>query len=170
MRTLAKIFALSLATTMLVAPAYAGPMGGGGGAGGGAGVGGGGGAILPGGGGGPPAGGGGAPPGGGVVPGLGGHVSGGVFTPRSQATPNGGFVQQRLSGGWVGGKPSGGDVWRRHHPWPGGPVFVPTGPYYSYGDDYDYDETDVSHCWVYRKAYNSRHQFVGWTHVNECAG
>ncbi len=28
MRTLAKIFALSLATTMLVAPAYAGPMGG----------------------------------------------------------------------------------------------------------------------------------------------
>ena len=29
MRTLAKIFALSLATTMLVAPAYAGPMGGG---------------------------------------------------------------------------------------------------------------------------------------------
>jgi len=47
---------------------------------------------------------------------------------------------------------------------------VPNGPYYSYGDDYDYDETDVDHCWVYRKAYNSRHQFIGWAHVNECAG
>jgi hypothetical protein len=152
MHTLAKIFALSLAAATLVAPAFAGPMGGGGGGWGG----GGGGAILPGG-------------GGGVGPGPGGHVSGG-FAPRSQAAPTGSFAQQRLSGGWVGGKPSGGDLWRRHHPWPGGPIFVPSGAYYSYGDDYDYDDTDVSRCWVYRKAYNSRHQFVGWTHVNVCAG
>ncbi len=160
MRTLAKAFALSFAAAALAAPAYAGPMGGGGGGGWG---GGGGGAILPQGGG-PPEGG--AGPG----PGPGGHVSGGGLAPRSQAAPSGGFMQQGKPGGWVGGKPPVGDAWRRHHPWPGGPVFVPFGAYYSYGGDYYYDETDVNHCWVYRKVYDRAGHFLGWAHIDLCEG
>ena len=74
-------------------------------------------------------------------------------------------MQQGKPGGWVGGKPPVGDAWRRHHPWPGGPVFVPTGAYYSYGGDYYYDETDVNHCWVYRKVYDRAGHFLGWAHV-----
>jgi hypothetical protein len=153
MRKLARIFILSLAAAALAAPADAAAMGGGG-------AGGGGGAFFPQGGG-PPVGGAGA------GPGPGSHVSGGGLAPRSQAAPNGGFPQQGKPGVWVGGRPVGG-AWRRHYPWPGGPVFVPNGGYFSYGGGYYYDETDVNNCWVYRKVYDRAGHFLGWAHIDLC--
>ena len=146
MRTTMKVLIVSLATAALVAPAAAAGMGGGGG-GGAMGNGGGGGMILPQGGGGP---------------------MGGGFAPHSAPGPRANFAQQSNTGGLTGGRSAGGDVWRHHHRWPGGPIV--TGGYAYDGGDYDYDETDVNHCMVYRKAYNSRHQFIGWTRVDDCAG
>ena len=93
MRKLARMSILSLAAAALAAPAYAAAMGGG--------AGGGGGAFFPQGGG-PPVGGAGA------GPGPGGHVSGGDLAPRSQAAPNGGFLQQGKPGVWVSGRPVSG--------------------------------------------------------------
>jgi hypothetical protein len=148
MRTMMKVLIVSLATAALVAPAAAAGMGGGGGGGGAMGNGGGGGVILPQGGGGAP--------------------TGGGFAPHSAPGPKANFAQQSNTGGLTGGRSAGGDVWRHHHPWPGGQIV--TGGYAYDGGDYDYDETDVNHCMVYRKAYNSRHQFIGWTRVDDCAG
>lgn len=153
MRNLAKVLVLSLAAAAFAAPAYAASMGGGWGGGGG-------GAVFPQGGG-PPEGGAGA------GPGPGGHVSGGGLAPHSQAAPSGSFIQQGKPGRWVSGRPIG-DSWRRHHPWPGGPVFVPNGGYFAYGGDYYYDETDVNHCWVYRKAYDRAGHFLGFVRVDLC--
>jgi hypothetical protein len=152
MRTMVKVLIVSLGTAAMVAPAAAAGMGGGGGAGGAGGAmgngGGGGGMILPQGGGGAPAGGG--------------------FAAHSAPGPRANFAQQGNTGGLTGSRTAGSNVWRHHRPWRGGPIV--TGGYAYDGGDYDYDETDVNHCMVYRKAYNSRHQFVGWTRVDDCAG
>ena len=163
MRLLSKVFIFSLVAAALAAPAYAGPMGGGWGGGGG---------------GGPPAGGAGPGPGpGSHFSGPSSQVSGSGFAPHWQAAPKAGFTPSRpkagfapsgKTGAWVYGHPNGSASWRRHHhPWPGG--YVWNGPYYYTYGDYYYDETDVNDCWVYRKAYNRRHQFLGWTHVDICA-
>ena len=56
--------------------------------------------------------------------------------------------------------------WRRHHHHRG---FFP-GPVFGFGyNDYD-DEPDVNQCWVLRRVYNARGLFVGWRHVDICAG
>lgn len=163
MQTLPKALIFSLLAAALATPGYAAPMGGGSGWSGG-----GGGAILPSGGGGS------GPPAGGFAtgPGPGGRVSGGPASngapaPHWQGAPNPRVTPPGKTGAWTSGKPSGGGEWRRHrHPWPGG--YVWTGPYYyTFGDYYD-DETDVNHCWVYRKAYNRQRQFLGWKRVNIC--
>jgi hypothetical protein len=144
MRTTVKVLVFSLATAALVGPAAAGATGGMGGAGGGGGV------VLPQGGGGPP---------------MGGGAPQSGNAPHSAAAPKSNFAQQ---GAPVGGRTGVGDIWRRHRPWPGGQIV--SGGYVYTGGDYDYDETDVNHCLVYRKAYNGAHQFIGWTRVNICTG
>ena len=157
MRTIAKVMALSIAAAALAAPAWAAPMGGGGMGGGG--MGGGGGAILPQGGGGSA---------GGHMA-VGGHAAvGGGFVGRSNTAPGSTFAQQR-QGGFASGQTAGGNDWRRHRHHGYYPGAVYGYDYGYYGGDV-YGEPDVNQCWVYRKMYNARGQFIGWRHVDVCAG
>ena len=167
MRTLAKILALSIFAGF-AASAYAAPMGGGGGMGGD-------GTILPRGG----AGGGsfGGHASGHVGGSFSGGASGGLAARPGGATGNFATRSQLATGSTNSGTGAtfngrtsngfgGGDDWRRRHHHRGffpGPVFG-----FGYGDN-DY-EPDVNQCWVLRRVYNARGLFVGWRHVDICAG
>ena len=155
MRRLAKILALACVPAFAVT-AYAGQPGGGGGngmgGGGGMGANGAGGAAMSGG-------------GGAILPPVGGGFSGRATVGHIAAVP----PASGQTSGISSGRMSGHDDWdwRRHHHhgvFPG-PVI---GSGYDYGDVYN--QPDVNQCWVYRKIYNARGQFVGWRHVDICAG
>jgi hypothetical protein len=99
-----------------------------------------------------------------IHPAVGGGLAG-----RSDATPGSTFAQQR-QGGFASGQTAGGNDWWRHHRHHGYyPGAVYGYDYGYYGGDV-YGEPDVNQCWVYHKMYNARGQFIGWRHVDVCAG
>ena len=109
------------------------------------------------------------------------HEAGGVLPPPNPGAPNTGFRPPRLGAPPLHGAAPGfagrrhdGDDWRRRprHYWLGnGPIFVPdpSGDYVYGSDDYD-DGGDPTGCWVYRKAYDGTHRFLGFVPVDLCEG
>jgi hypothetical protein len=101
-----------------------------------------------------------------------GHEPGGANTgfrpPRLGAPPLHGAAP-----GYAGHRHDSDD-WRRRprHYWLGdGPIFVPdpSGDYVYGSDDYD-DGGDPTGCWIYRKAYDGAHRFLGFVRVDLCEG
>jgi hypothetical protein len=108
---------------------------------------------------------------------------GGVLPPNARGpgagfSPNAGLRPPHhglpSSPGFGGpGGPDGVD-WRRRprRYWlGGGPIFVPdpSGDYVYSDEDYD-DGGDPTGCWIYRKAYDRAGRFLGFVHVDLCAG
>ncbi len=163
MRTILKALMFSLAAAALAAPASAASMSGG--------SGGKVGAVSPA----MNAGGGAAPPIWVPSGGAGDNIGGAIGGPHTSSTgggvtaPQGGprvnFKQPGQSGKWIAGQSGGQYDWRRHHRHLPGPVYG-----YSYFNNGYSTEPDVNQCWVYKKVYNSRGQFIGWRHVDVCAG
>jgi hypothetical protein len=150
MRAIVKVLILSLIAAAFAAPASAASMrGGGGGAG----------APLwvPGAVGGP------GGPGGAVGGPQTSSTGGGLTAP--QGGPRVNFTQPGQPGKWVAGQSGGQDDWRRYHHHRPGPVYG-----YSYFTNGYSPGPDINQCWVYKKIYNSRGQFIGWRHVDICTG
>jgi hypothetical protein len=101
---------------------------------------------------------------------VGGHVTGGGphtgLTGGALTAPQGApRVTFGQPGKWVAGQSGGQDDWRRHHHHRPGPVYG-----YSYFNNGYSPGPDFNQCWVYKKIYNSRGQFIGWRHVDICTG